>query len=93
MNRFRFLVVLGLASLFTLAGCKEQKGYYRIQDGSTGRSYLTTEYTQKADGQVSFTDSLTHKEITVLNAGVEELDKGQYEDSMRRAGKNPAGNQ
>jgi len=95
MNRVRFgLAALALSALVTVAGCKSKDtGYYRVQDGSTGKSYLTTAYAEKADGQTTFTDSVTHKQITVLNAGIEQLDKGQWEDSMRRAKQNPSGNQ
>jgi len=92
MNRF-YLGVAALVFTFALAGGCKSKNYYRIEDGSTGKTYLTKEYTKSADGQVTFTDSLSNKKVTILNAGIEQLDEGQYDDSMRRAEKNPTGNQ
>ena len=91
MNRLRSVVAaLALSTLMLLAGCQ---GGYRIEDGSTGKTYLTTGYKQSADGQVEFTDSVTHKKVTVLNAGIQQLDKEQYQDSVRQAKQNPSTNQ
>jgi hypothetical protein len=92
MNRFR-LGVAALVVIFSVAGGCQSKNYYRIEDGSTGKTYLTREYTKSADGQVTFTDSISQKKVTILNAGIEQLDEGQYQDSVRRAEKQPGGNQ
>jgi hypothetical protein len=91
MNRLRFVVAaIALSTLILLAGCKAG---YRIEDGSTGKTYLTKSYKQSPDGQVEFTDSVTHQKVTVLNAGIQELDQKQYDDSVRMAKQNPSGNQ
>jgi len=79
MNRFRFVLVSAL--LMFAGGCTN---YYRIQDANTSKVYLTKQYKQHADGAVEFKDAITDQTMNLKNAGVQELDKGQYEDSLER---------
>jgi hypothetical protein len=93
MNRIRIVAALIVASLALAGGCKSKPTtFYSIQDGSTGKSYLTTEYKQSPDGQVEFTDDISGKKMTILNAGIRQLDEGQYDDLYRTSKGHPGTN-
>jgi hypothetical protein len=66
-------LVLGLV---LISGCTT---YYKVADPSTGKTYYSTEVTQRGSGATTLKDARTGDEVTVQNSEVQKIKKEAYE--------------
>ena len=75
-RNLRLVCVGATLAMMSLVGCTR---YYQITDPNTGSIYYGTNAdTSNKAGFVEFTDSFTHRQVTLQSPHVTELTKDQF---------------
>lgn len=72
-------VFMLLVLMTMLVGCTD---YYKIVDPASGKAYYTTDYDDKRNGAVTFTDDASGSLVTIQNSEVTEISKEAYEENV-----------
>jgi hypothetical protein len=71
---YKLAFILTCASL-CIAGCTD---YYKIVDPGSNKAYYTTDYDEKRNGAVVFTDERSGSTVTIQNSEVTEISKESF---------------
>ena len=85
MNKAITAVVV--AGLLCAVGCTN---YYKVTDPTSGKSYYTTELSQKGNGVCTLKDATTGNKVTIQNSEIDKLTKDEYEAGMNMPTTMPA---